>query len=95
MLGHKRALLKTLINKQFAQGINKVDLFNALEKFINDQYPEKLSSVYLTKNSKNDILSELARDIKNAGGLDLWKKKILMLGAPIVGSLPPKRKKKD
>jgi len=95
MLGHKKTLLKGLINRQFSQGINKIDLLNALEEFIDEQYPEVGDSKYLTKSMRTKILQELAFDIKNAGGLEIWKKKMLLLGSPVVGSLPPKQKKKQ
>jgi len=95
MLQFKKLKLQRIVNQQFGNGINKVDLMRALEQFINEEYPEKRSSIYLTKRVKSDILDDLAKDIKIAGGLDSWKKKLLLLGAPVVGSLPPKKKKKE
>lgn len=96
MLGQKRTLLKGIINKQFSEGINKVELLKELEKFIDSYYPEKGGQgVYFTHNLKTKILHELAFDIKQAGGLENWKKKLMLLSSPIVGSLPPKRKNKD
>ena len=97
MLGHKRELLKKIINEQFSSGINKKDLLKALERFIDNQYPEKDpgGKVYFTHNLKTKILHDLAFDIKQAGGLENWKKQLMVLSSPIVGSLPPKRKKQN
>ncbi len=96
MLGSKKVMLKNLISKEFSEGINKANLLNSLEQFINENYPEKIKDgVYFTYRVKAKILHELAFDIKEAGGLELWKKKIMMLSSPMVGALSPKSKKKS
>ena len=94
MLGQKRALLRVVLNKEFSKGINKVDLFNVLEDFIDKQYPDPQGGgQYFTHHSKTKILHELALDIHRAGGLKVWKKKLLLLTAPVIG-LPLAKKKK-
>ena len=65
-----------------------------LERFIDNYYPEKGGKgIYFTQHTKAKILHELAFDIKQAGGLELWKKGLLIFNTPILGSLPPKKKK--
>jgi len=93
MLGRKKILLKTLINKQFSTGINKVDLFDALETFIEENYPEANPAVYMSHSKKTQILQDLAFDIRQAGGLEIWKKQLVLLSTPVLGSLPPDKKK--
>jgi hypothetical protein len=96
MLGHKKVLLRSLINKEFSEGINKARLMEALERFIDSYYPEKGGAgVYFTHNLKTKILHELAFDIKQAGGLENWKKMMMVMSSPVVGSLPPKHKKQN
>jgi len=94
MLGRNRVLLRSIINKEFSEGINKINLFNALERFIDFYYPTKGGEgVYFTYATKSKILHELAVDIAREGGLKSWKKKTMLLSNPIIGSVPSKKKK--
>jgi len=76
MKGTNRTLLKLLINDQFGKGINKVDLFNALEVFIDKHYPPERNHHYFTEIHKKQLLTELLVDIREAGGVKLWKEKL-------------------
>ena len=96
MIQANRQKLRVLIDKQFGKGINKKDLFDAFVEFLDYNYPTTSveSSKYFTSRVKNQILHDLAIDIRDAGGLEQWKKKLITSFVPIIGSLPPTTKKK-
>ena len=66
MLQSKKIALKKILTQQFAVGINKERLLVAIERFIDLNYELDLSQ-------HRDILHDLVRDIKTAGGIEQWK----------------------
>ena len=95
MLPANRQKLRWLLDTQFGRGINKKDLFEVLVKFIDYNYPTTTTRMYFTSRLKNEVLHELALDIRDSGGLDKWKKKVQTFAIPIVGTLSPSKKKKE
>ena len=71
-----RPLLQRVINEQFGRGINKVDLFNAIELFIDTYYPPPPRSHDSVNKRKSGMLQALLEDIYQAGGIKKWKSQL-------------------
>ncbi len=92
MLPSNRTLLKIVINKEFGKGINKVNLFIAIEEFIDLHYPPVDTRHNRRQLNRTEILNQLVHDIQKAGGLQEWK---IGIQGPVVGSFPFKKKKQS
>jgi hypothetical protein len=63
----ERAELKRIINGVFEMGVNKERMLNAVEHFIDTNYPEQ-----------KGIMRELIEDIDRHGGYRSWKMQLKM-----------------
>jgi len=77
MIQKNRSELRYIINEQFNNGINKENLFDAMENFIDKHYPpDEVKLLAESLNHKN-IIRSFVHDVRKAGGYRNWKKSLL------------------
>ena len=91
---YKRGLLRTIINKQFNDGVNKANLLKSMETFIDFHYPTAIKKIYFSPKVKAEVINELVLDIINTGGLKKWKQELAKTIPSVQSSLPKGKEEK-
>ena len=76
MNSENRIKLKRIIADEFAAGINKKSLFEAMELFIEQHYREK-TNVTIRGLKKSEEINKFGAELVDSGGYKQWKQNLM------------------